>query len=290
MASATSTEGNAPPIETVIQPNQKWLRLDFRNLWRARDLILLFVQRDFISKYKQTLLGPTWFVIQPLVQTAMFMVLQLIAGIEGQGAPLVLFNLAGLLAWQYFANVLNGTGSTFAANADLFGKIYFPRLAVPISQMLSHLLTFAVQATAFAVILLFFNVVLGAEVTPNWILLPLLIPAILQAGLLALAVGFFTSWLTARYRDLVFLLAFVVNLWLYATPVIYPISRVPEAWQWAIWLNPMAPIVEFFKAVLLGAGTINIPAYAISVCVTVVLFFAGMMIFQRTERDFVDSV
>ncbi|MDQ8184958.1 ABC transporter permease [Pelagicoccus sp. SDUM812002] len=284
------------PYHTVIEPNQSWWRLDFRSLFRARDLIFLFVHRDFVSKYKQTILGPAWFVVQPILTTGVFMVIQMLGNLGSREVPLPLYNLAGLLAWQYFANIVNNAGATFANNANLFRKVYFPRLSVPISVAVSQLMTLAVQGLFYVVVLgaYVFLTDAGKNINASWSAILLLPFVVMHIALLAVGFAFFTSWLTARYRDLTFLLTFVVQLLLYVTPVIYSLdavaARLPDGWKWLIFANPMAPIVEFFRHALLGVGGVYPVSYAWSVGLTLFLFLAGMMLFQRTERTFVDSV
>lgn len=284
------------PYRTVIEPNQSWFRLDLASLWRARDLIYLFVRRDFVSKYKQTVLGPAWFVVQPILTTGVFMIIQVLGNLGSREVPLPLYNLSGLLAWQYFANIITFSGATFATQANLFRKVYFPRLAVPISIAISHLMTMAVQAAFFVVVLaaylLFTDAGAGIETSYAGLLaLPFMI---LHIAMLGLGTAFYTSWLTSRYRDLTFLLGFFVQLLMYMTPVIYSLEavsgRMPQEWAWIVFLNPMAPIVELFRHILLGAGGIYPAAYAWSVGVSLALFFSGLVLFKRTERTFVDSV
>lgn len=284
------------PYRTVIEPNQSWLRLDLASLWRARDLVFLFVRRDFVSKYKQTVLGPAWFVVQPILTTGVFMILQLLGNLGSREVPLPLYNLSGLLAWQYFANIIAFSGATFATQANLFRKVYFPRLAVPFSVAISHLMTMAVQAVFFALVLgvylLFTDAGRNIEISYAGLLaLPFMI---LHVAMLGLGVAFYTSWLTSRYRDLTFLLTFFVQILMYMTPVIYSLdaiaSRMPQQWAWIVFLNPMAPVVELFRYILLGAGGVYPMAYAWSVGVSALLFFSGLVIFKRTERTFVDSV
>lgn len=295
MPAVAPTPAN-PPVQVIIEPNQSWFRLDLKTLWNARDLIYLFVRRDFVSKYKQTILGPAWFVIQPILTTGVFMIIQVLGNLGSREVPLPLYNLSGLLAWQYFANIITFSGAVFATNANLFRKVFFPRLAVPISVSISYLMTLGVQALFFALVYagyaLFSDA--GANIESHGMAILALPLVIVHIALLGLGIAFYTSWLTARYRDLTFLLNFVVQLMMYMTPVIYSLEtvrgRLPGEWAWLVYLNPMAPIVEFFRYALLGAGGVYGGAYLWSIGLTLFLFFSGMVIFKRTERTFVDSV
>lgn len=280
------------PYQLVIRPSQSWLRIDYRSLWQYRDLLLLLVRRDFVSKYKQTVLGPAWFILQPLLTTLVFTVIfGGLARLSTDGVPPVLFYLCGLTAWSYFAQSVTSTSSTFVSNAHLFGKVYFPRLIVPLSSVLSNLLAFAIQLATFLAVYAYFKLVTAAGATfgprPELLLFPLLV---VQIAMLSLGVGLWMSALTAKYRDFAHLSGFMIQLWMYATPVIYPLSVVPEKWRWVAVLNPMTVPVESFKALFLGVGSVSPAHIGLSVAVSVCVLLTGLLAFQNVERNFVDSV
>jgi len=273
----------------IIRPKRGLLDLRLRELWRARDLIMLFVRRDFISVYKQTILGPLWYLIQPLLTTIVFTVIfGNIAKLPTDGLPPFLFYMSGTVIWSYFASCLTKTSDTFISNAGLFGKVYFPRLAAPVSILISNLITFAIQFAFFLIFTGYFAL-RGTVLHPNgWILLtPALV--LVMAGL-GLGLGIIVSSLTTKYRDLRFLVQFGVQLLMYATPVIYPISAIPQRFQWIILANPMTPIVEVFRYGFLGAGEVNLPALAYSFGFMLVVIFIGIVIFNRVETTFMDTV
>lgn len=274
---------------TVLRPQSR--RLDFRlgELWRYRDLVGLLIRRDFVATYKQTILGPIWFLIQPLVTTLTFVVIfGNIAAMPTDGQPQVLFYMLGTVVWSYFATCFVQTSNTFVANAGLFGKVYFPRLVVPVATVMSNLLTLAIQFAQFVAIALLFSGT-TARPSPNaWLaLLPLLI--LLMAGL-GLGLGLAISSLTTRYRDLQYAVAFGTPLLMYVTPVIYPLSSVPERFRWVVVLNPMTPVVEAFRYACLGSGTVSAGHLAYAATATVVSLIVGIALFNRTERNFMDTV
>jgi lipopolysaccharide transport system permease protein len=273
----------------VIRPQRNWLDMRLCELWQARDLIMLFVWRDFVSVYKQTILGPLWYLIQPLLTTIIFTVIfGNIAKLPTDGLPQFLFYMSGTVIWTYFATCLTKTSETFVNNANLFGKVYFPRLAVPVSILISNLITFAIQFAFFLVFMGYFAL-RGTILHPNgWILLmPMLV--FMMAGL-GLGLGIIVSSLTTKYRDLRFLVQFGVQLLMYATPVIYPVSSIPPRFQWIILANPMTSIVEAFRYAFLGAGTVNLPGLAYSFGFTLVVIFIGVLIFNHVEATFMDTV
>jgi lipopolysaccharide transport system permease protein len=275
--------------DLIIRPQRHLLDLRLADLWRARDLIMIFVWRDFLSYYKQTILGPLWYLIQPLLTTIIFTVIfGRIAQLSTDGLPPFLFYMAGTVIWTYFAECLNKTSQTFINNANLFGKVYFPRLAVPISILISNLIAFSIQFLLFIGFVIYF-VIIGAPVRPNaWIsLTPLLL--LLMAGF-GLGFGIIVSSLTTRYRDLRFLVTFGVQLWMYATPVVYPVSAVPEKLKPLILANPLTPIVEAFRYAYLGNGTINPGMLVYSTVFMLVVLLIGMLIFNRVEATFMDTV
>ena len=276
-------------VITVREASKGWLSLDLREVWRFRDLTMIFVWRDFIAYYKQTILGPLWYLIQPLLTTIVFTVIfGRVAKLPTDGLPPFLFYLAGVTGWNYFAECVNRTSGTFIANAGIFGKVYFPRLCVPISTVISGLIKFGIQFLFFVAFLLYFWAS-GAAIHPNlWMLsLPLLL--IIMAAL-GLGLGIIVSALTIRYRDLQQLIAFGVQLMMYATPVIYPLSVIPERFRWLALLNPMTPIIETFRHAFIGGGGARPEHLLIAMGTTTVVLFAGLMLFHRVERTFMDTV
>lgn len=272
-----------------ILPERGLFEVDLKEIWNYRDLIFLFVKRTFVSQYKQTILGPAWAVIQPLLTTIVFtVVFGGLAGLPTDGVPGFLFYMCGTICWNYFANNITVTSNTFVANAAIFGKVYFPRLVLPISTVLTNLISFAIQLIAF---LTFWTVYLfkGTVVFPNWFLLmlPLLL---LQMAMLSLGLGIIISALTTKYRDLTMLVSFGVQLWMYATPVAYSSSLIPEKWMGLYMLNPMTPIIEMFRYGFLGAGTVNISHCLISWCVTILILVSGVLLFNKVEKTFMDTV
>jgi len=276
--------------DMIIQPQRSLLDLRLGELWRYRDLVMLFVRRDFVSVYKQTILGPLWYLIQPLLTTITFTVIfGNIASLPTDGLPQFLFYMSGTVVWSYFAACLTKTSETFVQNANLFGKVYFPRMAVPVSILISNLITFAIQFALFLVFVLYF-ILRGTSVQPNWLwiaLSPLLL--LMMAGL-GLGLGIIISSLTTKYRDLRFLVQFGVQLLMYATPVIYPASSIPQRFQWIILANPMTSIIEAFRYAFLGAGNANLAQLGYSFGFMVVVVFLGSIIFNRVEQTFMDTV
>jgi len=275
--------------DLIIKPESAWWDLRLREVWRYRDLVMLFVRRDFVSLYKQTILGPLWLIIQPLMTSLTFTVIfGNIANLPTDGLPDFLFYLSGTVVWNYFADCLKKTSETFISNANIFGKVYFPRLVMPVSTLISNMITFTIQFVLFLAFLAYFKVS-GADVhVTTWALaLPLLI--VLMAGL-GLGMGIIISSLTTKYRDLRYLVTFGVSLWMYATPVIYPVSSIPEKWQWIARINPVTPIIEAFRFAFLGAGSADWGMLAYSGGFTAVVFVTGLMIFNRVEKTFIDTV
>jgi ABC-type polysaccharide/polyol phosphate export systems, permease component len=285
----TTQENTMEKWTTEIRSRSGWFDIDLWELWKYRDLILLFVRRDFVAVYKQTILGPIWFLVQPVFSTIVFtVVFGRIAQIPTDGLPPVLFYMSGIVIWNYFAGCLAKTSDTFVSNAGIFGKVYFPRLTAPVATVISNLVTFTIQFSLFLTILTYFGLK-GGVVKPNlWLLIiPLLL---LQMAALGLGFGILVSSLTTKYRDLTFLITFGTQLWMYATPIVYPMSQIPEKWQWVYALNPMAAVVEAFRYALLGAGAIRIWQLGISLGVTVLVLFIGIILFSRTEKTFMDTV
>lgn len=274
---------------TVIKPKNKLFEVDFKEIWNYRDLLTLFVKRDIITQYKQTILGPTWFFIQPALTTIMYMVVfGGIAKISTDGLPQPLFYMAGIVMWNYFSDCLNKTSSTFTTNQAIFGKVYFPRLIVPLSTVVSNLLRMGIQFLLFIAVYIYF-VAVGVKVAPNAyaLLLPVLI--LMLAGL-ALGFGVLISSMTTKYRDLTILFSFFVSLWMYATPVIYPLSTMSTNYQWIIALNPLTSIFEAFKYGMLGVGTFSWTQLGYSFGFMVVLLGIGIVVFNKVQRSFMDTV
>lgn len=272
---------------TVISAHRGWFDWRLRQLWRCRDLIALLVRRDFVSLYKQTILGPTWHVFQPLLTTLTYTVIfSKIAGLSTDGAPPFLFYMVGAVAWSYFASCLSGTARTFVANADLLGKVYFHRLVIPMSVVLSNLISFGIQLGTLLVILGVFS---GAPLrVTGWVLLtPVFLLMLVGYGL---GGGILVCALTTRYRDLIHLVTFGVPLLMYATPVIYPLSAVPERYRWVLRLNPLTPVMEGFRLGFLGVGTVDVQQLVTSVGIMLGLLSVGLMLFSHVERTFMDTV
>ena len=273
---------------TVITAKRRWFDIDLKELWHYRDLIMLFVRRTFVSQYKQTILGPAWAVIQPLFTTVIFTVIfGNIAGLAPGGVPTFVFYLAGSIAWTYFSGCLTATASTFTANASVMGKVYFPRLVMPVATVISQLISFAIQFLFF--LLFFAYYVVTGNVAPNLYLLltPLLI---LQMACLGLGFGIIISALTTKYRDLAMLVSFGVQIWMYLTPVAYDISMIPDRLLPVYMLNPMTPVINTFRYGFLGTGNFDAGYYLVSWAVTVVVLFLGVILFNRVEKTFMDTV
>jgi lipopolysaccharide transport system permease protein len=278
-------------FEIVLRPGTGWRGVELAGLWQYRDLLSLLVWRDFVSKYKQTVLGPLWFIVQPVTMTLVFtVVFGKLAGLSTDGLPPVLFYLCGQLGWNYFSQTFSSNSATFVTNAALFSKVYFPRLIVPVAALVSNLFAFAIQFATFVCFFLYFKYGLDAGgFAVDWrvALLPLLV---LQTALLSLGASLVMSALTAKYRDLTHLSALLLQVWMYATPVIYPLSKFPAQWRWIAAINPMTPIVEAYRLLLLGVGTVE-PAYmAASAATTAAVLVAGLVLFGRMEKTFVDVV
>jgi lipopolysaccharide transport system permease protein len=273
----------------VIKPKTGWLDLHLADLWRYRDLVMLFVKRDFTAQYKQTILGPLWFVIQPLLMTITFtLVFGNIAQLSTDGLPKMLFYLSGVTAWSYFAECLTKTSETFIANANIFGKVYFPRLAVPVSIIISNLIRFGIQLALFLGFYLYF-VWHGATIAPTRAILLLPVLVLLMAAL-GLGSGIIVSSMTTRYRDLRFLVQFGVQLLMYTTPVIYPLSKMPDQYRWIMLLNPMTPVIETFRYAFLGTGTFSWSHLGLAAAVAATTLFIGVMLFNHVEKTFMDTV
>jgi lipopolysaccharide transport system permease protein len=275
--------------DLTIKPKSQWYDLRLAEIFRYRDLLSLFVRRDFVALYKQTILGPLWFFLQPIITTLTFTIIfGNLAGISTDGIPPLLFYLAGVTLWNYFADTLTKTAETFTANAGIFGKVYFPRMIVPLSIVVSNLIKMGVQLLLFLFVWVYYFLVTDF-VHPNWILLlvPLLI---LQMGVLGLSFGIIISSLTTKYRDLKFLVVFGVQLMMYAAPIVYPLSIVTGKYRTWILANPVTAIVETFKVAFLGAGELNWMYLSYSFIITIFFLILGLVIFHRVERNFMDTV
>ncbi|MDB5258739.1 MAG: putative polysaccharide transporter permease protein [Chitinophagaceae bacterium] len=281
---------NKEDWDLIIKPRTPLLQFEIKAVWEYRDLLLLMVKRDITTVYKQTILGPLWFVLQPILTTLIFtLIFGEIAGLPTGKIPAVLFYLSGLIIWNYFSETLLSTSKTFTENAAIFGKVYFPRLIMPLAKVVSGLLKFFIQLALFLIVLAYFILFKGLDVSMNgsFLIIPVLL--LLMAGL-ALGAGIVLSALTTKYRDLIFLINFGVQLMMYATPVIIPLSDVPAHYQWLMRINPMTPVIEAFRYVFLGTGTMDASGLVYSFAFTVILLFIGIIIFNKVEKSFIDTV
>lgn len=276
---------------TVIKPKDKLLSVDFKEIWQYRDLMMLFVKRNIITQYKQTILGPLWYLIQPLMTTIMYMVVfGGIAKISTDGLPQPLFYLAGISFWQYFSDCLTKTSNTFVNNAGIFGKVYFHRLITPLSDVISNLVRFGIQFGLFLCVYAYYMIFTDAPIHTNWYALLIPILVMMLAGL-SLGFGILFSSMTTKYRDLQLLLSFFVSLWMYATPVIYPLSTITNPKLLLVMqLNPLTGIVEFFKYGMLGVGCHEWWMLGYSFGFMVVLLIIGVVVFNKVQRSFMDTV
>lgn len=274
---------------TEIKPQNKWYDIDFKAIWNYRDLLMLFVRRDFVAVYKQTVLGPIWFFIQPILTTITFtFIFGNFAKISTDGIPPLIFYLSGLTFWNYFASCLTATSNTFVSNAGMFGKVYFPRLITPLSVVISNLIKFGIQFLLFLGV--FFYYWAQGAIQPNWTvaLLPLYI--LMMAGL-GLGFGILISSLTTKYRDFTFLVGFGVQLLMYASPIIYPFSILSEKLRFILnMVNPMSAIIEAIKYGFLGEGVFSVTNLAVSFTYMVILLFIGIVAFHKVEKSFMDTV
>ena len=272
-----------------IEPKRRLLVFNIKELWGYRDLIVLFVRRDFVSQYKQTILGPLWFFIQPIISTIFFtIVFAKVAKISTAGLPPVIFYLSGTIAWNYFSTTLLKTSDTFTSNASIFGKVYFPRLTVPVSIAISNLIQFAVQFLLLAIVIIYYSFKgFDFKFDLTLILIP---PMLLLLAGLGLGFGIIISSLTTKYRDLRQLVSFGVQLWMYITPVIFPLSSIEGKYKIFFLLNPITAIVETFRTILLGIGQINYFNLLYSSVFMLFLLLFGILLFNRIERNFMDYV
>jgi lipopolysaccharide transport system permease protein len=273
----------------IIRPKSRLFDLRIEELWRYRDLVMMFVRRDFVANYKQTILGPLWFLIQPLLTTLTYVIIfGRVAGLSTDGIPMLVFYLSGITIWNYFSETLTKTATVFKDNSQMFGKVYFPRLTMPFSIVISNLVRFGIQLGLFLAIWAWYFYKTDT-IHPN--IYVLLVPfLVILMGLLALGLGMIISALTTKYKDLIFLLTFGIQLLMFATPVIYPISSVPEKFQWIILANPMSSIIETFRYGFLGSGTFSWMHLGYSAGMTVLLLFIGTVVFNRVEKSFTDTI
>ena len=272
-----------------IKPRKKWLDVDIKGIWRYRDLLYMYVKRDIVTVYKQTILGPLWFLIQPIFTTVMYMfVFGGLAGISTDGAPQPLFYLSGIMLWNYFSEAFKVSSNVFVTNANVFGKVYFPRLVVPLAGITSNLLKMLIQLGLFIIVYIYFYAT-GAKLSVNWtiLLFPYLIFLI---AFHAMSWGMIVSSLTTKYRDLTQLVNFGVQLFMYATPVIYPLSAAPEKYKFILELNPLTSIFEAFKYSCMGCGSLDLGGLLYSTIFMLVTLFFAVLIFNRVERNFMDTV
>jgi len=276
--------------KSTITPTKPLLEVNLREIFLSKDLLFLFVKRDFISVYKQTVLGPMWFFIQPILTTLMFtIVFGKVAGLPTDGIPKILFYLAGLTCWNYFADCLTKTSTTFVDNQEIFGKVYFPRLITPLSIVISSLIKFGIQFLLFTIVLCYYLIARenNVEINRYVLLFPLLL--VLMGGL-GLGLGIIITSLTTKYRDLRFLILFGIQLWMYATPVIYPLSSLDGLLRKIALLNPMTSIIETFKYAFIGSGSFSWPYLGISTAMTFIVLVLGIFIFNKTEQNFMDTI
>ena len=278
--------------DLVIKGSTSLFDVKFQDVWRYRDLLFMFVKRDFVSFYKQTVLGPLWFFIQPIFTTIVFtFVFGNLAGISTDGLPQQLFYLTGITAWNYFSDCLTKTSTVFKDNANIFGKVYFPRLIMPLSIVVSNLVRFGVQMILLVLMMLYFYLFpltdSSFHITRAILFFPFLV--VLMA-LLGLGFGLIITAITTKYKDLTFLITFGVQLLMYATTVIYPLSAAPEKYKKYIELNPMTGIIEAFRYAFLGKGEFSIWSIGYSVIITIIVLFVGILIFNKTEKNFVDTI
>ena len=277
--------------DTIIIPKRGWFELHLNDIWQYRDLLWLFIKRDFTTFYKQTILGPIWFFIQPLLSTIVFTIIfNRIAGIPTDGIPPFLFYMSGIIAWNYFSNCLTSTSGTFTANAGLFGKVYFPRIIVPLSKVISGLSRLAIQVVMFLGFYVYFLIIGNQHISFSFqafLLMPLMI---IQMAMLGQGLGMIISSLTTKYRDLSYLVSFGTQLLMYASPIVYPLSVVPDKYKIYIIANPMTPIIEGFRQAFIGKGQLNLNMLFYSICITLIIFFIGLLIFNKVEKTFIDTI
>lgn len=273
-----------------IESKQKLLNFNLKEVWRYKDLILLFTKRSFTVRYKQTILGPAWLLINPFITSVMYnLVFGVIAGLSTEDVPQILFYMGSHAVWAYFAACLTGTANTFLSNAGIFGKVYFPRLTMPISSVLGSMINFMIQLLMFGFFWVYF--LFAGEIHPNWFAFPLFFLILLQLACLGLGLGIIISSLTTKYRDLHVLVGFGVQLWMYATPVVYPLSTVTNTTlKLALHINPVTQAIETFRYIFLGVGEINWFWWGSSMLITIGILFFGILLFNKVEKTFMDTI
>lgn len=286
----TDIQNNYQKYYTHISSKHKWFDLKLKEVWQYKDLIWLFTKRSFVVTYKQTVLGPAWLFINPIITSLIYaFVFGGIAGMGTDGVPQILFYLSGTAIWTVFAGCLTGNASTFTLNAGVFGKVYFPRLTTPISNVISAFIQFGIQFIMVLTFLIFF--VITGQVEPNWWVFSLIPVVLIHLGLLGMGFGLVISSMTTKYRDLSVLVGFGVQLWMYATPIVYPLSQLGDGlFKTVIMINPVTMPIELFRYAVIGKGTINPLFYALSWIITIILAVFGIMIFNKVERNFMDTV
>jgi lipopolysaccharide transport system permease protein len=276
--------------DLVIQPKVSLFDINFKEIWEYRDLLLILIRRDFVSFYKQTIFGPIWFFVQPVFTTITFtFVFGNLASISTDGLPKPLFYLCGIVCWNYFADCLSKTSTVFSDNAGVFGKVYFPRLIIPISIVASNLVKFLVQFVLFLIGIMFYKL-FGANFEPNYLLIILFPCLVMMMALFGLGLGMIISSLTTKYRDLTFVISFGIQLLMYGTTVIYPLSSAPEKYKWLILINPMTSIIEYARYIFLGVGFFSGYDFVQSVLIVLAIAFTGIFFFNKVEKNFIDTI
>ena len=284
-------EGTVKNWDLIITPHRGWFDISLSELWMYRDLLFMIVKRDFTTYYKQTILGPIWFLIQPLLSTIVFTVIfNKVAKISTDEIPPMLFYMSGIISWNYFSYCLTSTSGSFTNHADMFGKVYFPRITVPTAKVISGLVKFCVQFILFFGFYFYYLSIGNEHINPSLHTLWLIPFMIIQIALLAQGLGMILSSLTTRYRDLTHLVDFGTQLLMYASPIVYPLSVVPDKYRIFILANPLTPIIEGFRHIFLGTGQFSIYLYLYSLILSIFIFIFGLLIFYRVERNFIDSV
>ena len=275
----------------VITPDRGWFELHLDEIWQYRDLLWIFVKRDFTTFYRQTILGPLWFFIQPLISTIVYTIIfSRVAGLPTDEIPPFLFYMSGIIAWNYFSGCLTSTSGTFTASAGLFGKVYFPRIIVPLSMVVSGLFRFGVQLIMFLGFYFYYRYMGNQHINPSFQTLLLIPIMIIQMAMLGQGIGMIISSLTTKYRDLNYLVSFGTQLLMYASPIVYPLSVVPENYKSYILANPMTPIIEGFRQAFIGKGLLDMNMFLYSIFFTLVTFILGLLVFNKMEKDFIDTV
>lgn len=281
---------NAAKYHTHIESKHNLLDFNLKEVWQYRDLIWLFAKRSFTVRYKQTILGPAWLLLNPFITSVMYnLVFGVIAGLSTEGVPQILFYMGSHTVWAFFASCLTTTANTFLSNSRIFGKVYFPRLTLPISSVLSAVINFFIQLLMFGFFWIYFLAI--GEVSPHWIYIPMFILVLFQLGTLGLGVGIIISSLTTKYRDLNVLVGFGVQLWMYGTPVVYPLSQINNrTLGLIIRMNPVTQALETFRYIFLGAGQVDFFWWGITILITAVILFFGIMLFNKVEKTFMDII